>query len=771
MKKKSVFTQLVFILFLISVVPVSLIIYYNGRGMQKNSEKVIAEQMLEKMEANGRLSDALLSNIMYLSLDIVLTKEYIPLNNINTYDELNAQYQSVIAAMKVYQQLKNLTDRNDLVCSAFYYTEGSDYVIASNGYVIRKREYGDLQWLDEIINNSKRVKGIWYPRQIAVSGEADKEESIPVISYVYHISSLFTSANGVIVVDVDEKALNHLITSEETTMFEGGIVDSAGSVICYSDETKLYGSVSESAYIKDILELKQPSGWGVSKESNEKILYTYLVSDLYDWIYINTYSIESVFADSAAKLNSSILQAMGILFAGSIFVVFLALKISQPIKRLVKEFSTVTNDFESEDCEKNELEYLAEAVEKIRIQEKELNEKLQDREYVARRAVIGKLLFGEQISNSETVLLTQWFPYNHFIVCILAVDGLTKYQQETTHEVREYHRYLINEMIKEHFPDWIITGTCRYSSASIAVILNIKEYDRSLVMRQIKETIASIQIKCKKELGVSLSVGVSSVHNYFDNARICAEEAYEATKLRMLCGAGQILLYQDNEIERTAVYQGYIHEKRLSNYLESGDIDHISQELDQMVSEIKELHSISIDNITMVFNQLIGKVMIYLNENQFNANHVFGSYHNLYSSLSQKETLDEIKDFMVSIYEMIIVYQDKNGSKTEEDMCRMVLLYLQEHFKEDIDFEAVADMAGLSYSHLRKVIREESGKSLSDNLNLIRVEVAKEYLLNSDDPIAVIAERVGYHNVQAINRFFKKYEGITPGEYREKHHS
>ena len=45
-------------------------------------------------------------------------------------------------------------------------------------------------------------------------------------------------------------------------------------------------------------------------------------------------------------------------------------------------------------------------------------------------------------------------------------------------------------------------------------------------------------------------------------------------------------------------------------------------------------------------------------------------------------------------------------------------------------------------------------------------EEAKKLLTTTGLSISAIAEKVGYHNVQSINRFFKKYEGITPGEMR-----
>ncbi|MFS0614453.1 helix-turn-helix domain-containing protein [Lederbergia ruris] len=48
-----------------------------------------------------------------------------------------------------------------------------------------------------------------------------------------------------------------------------------------------------------------------------------------------------------------------------------------------------------------------------------------------------------------------------------------------------------------------------------------------------------------------------------------------------------------------------------------------------------------------------------------------------------------------------------------------------------------------------------------------RLTESKILLTNSNYTIREIAAQIGYNNVNSYIRFFKKYEGITPGEYRK----
>ena len=97
---------------------------------------------------------------------------------------------------------------------------------------------------------------------------------------------------------------------------------------------------------------------------------------------------------------------------------------------------------------------------------------------------------------------------------------------------------------------------------------------------------------------------------------------------------------------------------------------------------------------------------------------------------------------------------------------KRILEYLNEHYTEDILYEEVAQQMGISYSYLRKLVKEATGKSVSDYINKIRIEKVKTLLLTTDMTVEEIAGAVGYHNAKSITRYFKKFEGITPKEFK-----
>jgi branched-chain amino acid transport system substrate-binding protein len=90
------------------------------------------------------------------------------------------------------------------------------------------------------------------------------------------------------------------------------------------------------------------------------------------------------------------------------------------------------------------------------------------------------------------------------------------------------------------------------------------------------------------------------------------------------------------------------------------------------------------------------------------------------------------------------------------------------HLGEDLSTRYVAREFGLSPSRLQHLLRNQCNTTLGACIIGVRMEAAKSLLRNSMLSIAVIGMEVGYKDQGYFTRVFKKYERITPQEYRKK---
>ncbi|MCW8130309.1 MAG: AraC family transcriptional regulator [Planctomycetota bacterium] len=95
-----------------------------------------------------------------------------------------------------------------------------------------------------------------------------------------------------------------------------------------------------------------------------------------------------------------------------------------------------------------------------------------------------------------------------------------------------------------------------------------------------------------------------------------------------------------------------------------------------------------------------------------------------------------------------------------------VELILRQHFHEELTREDVAAQLNLSPGHLARLYRTVTGRTLHERITQLRMEAAKDLLLNSTSSITQIAFEVGYTSFSHFSKTFKDLEGTTPGDYR-----
>lgn len=83
--------------------------------------------------------------------------------------------------------------------------------------------------------------------------------------------------------------------------------------------------------------------------------------------------------------------------------------------------------------------------------------------------------------------------------------------------------------------------------------------------------------------------------------------------------------------------------------------------------------------------------------------------------------------------------------------------------------EQIADKLMVSQRYLSDTLKKETGKTSTEHLQLYLIDEAKNILLNPNKTISEVAYELGFEYPPYFSRLFKKKEGISPTEYREKY--
>lgn len=124
------------------------------------------------------------------------------------------------------------------------------------------------------------------------------------------------------------------------------------------------------------------------------------------------------------------------------------------------------------------------------------------------------------------------------------------------------------------------------------------------------------------------------------------------------------------------------------------------------------------------------------------------------------------------IIERDIEIKESNHKKLNHSnrVLEPALKYIEENYREEMFLEKVASISNVSPYYFSKLFKKEMGMNFIAYVTKYKVEKAKEMLKNTDIPIVDIAAELGYYECGYFTKIFKKIEGITPTNYRNKNY-
>ena len=92
--------------------------------------------------------------------------------------------------------------------------------------------------------------------------------------------------------------------------------------------------------------------------------------------------------------------------------------------------------------------------------------------------------------------------------------------------------------------------------------------------------------------------------------------------------------------------------------------------------------------------------------------------------------------------------------------------YIEKHKNEELSLADVAKAAGASVFHFCKVFHKVTGLKFTDYVTRVRLEDARNRLLNPNLRISEIAFTAGFQSLSQFNRVFKRLSGKSPTQFR-----
>ncbi len=266
---------------------------------------------------------------------------------------------------------------------------------------------------------------------------------------------------------------------------------------------------------------------------------------------------------------------------------------------------------------------------------------------------------------------------------------------------------------------------------------------------------------CKQRFTVC--IGVSSYAENLESLQRQYEEAVFAIDSRFFLENKTVIHYCS--VMSKSVHNEYILSRIMQELCGSlrRNPAESTEKLDAFLTLIEENNRYDVEYVKNIFVQIAFSVSQALYEHNTGAIRIktmdmileeVGGIH------SMQSIIDWLKQYIQESVQ--ILEQDRLSVSIQ---TRRILDYINTHYMEHIGLSDAAADAGISESHLCRLLRSETGETFVNILNKIRIQKALELIQSGGYKVYEVAETVGFSNYAYFYQIFKKITGRAPTEY------
>lgn len=141
-----------------------------------------------------------------------------------------------------------------------------------------------------------------------------------------------------------------------------------------------------------------------------------------------------------------------------------------------------------------------------------------------------------------------------------------------------------------------------------------------------------------------------------------------------------------------------------------------------------------------------------------------------YIKLKMYHNQNELKQAIYELFEDLLKQSEEESAQRGVDIVDEMIRYLHANYHLDLSLNDIAEQFHLSAGYVGILFKKSTGENFKDYFNQYKVEKAKQILQQENIKIKDLAERIGCNSTSSFIRIFKKYTGISPGQYAESLH-
>lgn len=356
---------------------------------------------------------------------------------------------------------------------------------------------------------------------------------------------------------------------------------------------------------------------------------------------------------------------------------------------------------------------------------------------------------------------------NWFAAAICKIDSESINKDNLSDNSIELKRFAVFNIVKELL-DSREAGETFIHDDGVVIILGVNCKDKTFARNKMLSVLETIRQTIGKFLTVTVSIGLGRIVQSTSDIRDSYLSSLTARSYKLILSGNKVIFVEDLEPGINSFFhlETAKEETLISNIKFKGDIE-IAESVDEIFMGLGESGA-SLKECQLYFVEIISSLMKLARLFNIESSEVLPENSEIFIELRNFNTIQEAKNWILRLSMNISKSISGKRSDASEVLFEKARDYIVENYSDpDLNVQKLSDYLYISPSYMNLLFRKKAGITFLKYLVKIRLEKAKEMLLDKSNKIAFVAEKVGYPDVSYFSYFFKKNTGVSPREFRK----
>ncbi len=384
-----------------------------------------------------------------------------------------------------------------------------------------------------------------------------------------------------------------------------------------------------------------------------------------------------------------------------------------------------------------------------------------------KESMISKLLLND-FYDEEELERNFNFPKKDSLYVAAVLDIYIKNAEIWNQEDKKLCHYAICNVMGDIFKEAMSFGTCMNENGMICIVFRLYHEDNAEL--QLQERMEQVCTVAEDYLGLVVTAYFGDLRTSLGEVNESYNEALALKKYQLFHDKKGVYFYSDTQTKPHLSKEYFSREdrKQLLSLMRANNHDGVHVLIRKVFAKMME-GNLDPDTVYMHVTDLFSVVLDFATEYRTELQKPNENV-SLFSHIMSAPSLEQLQKFVMDAADRVMAQINQKDIDSQAKLAQKVAEYIDANFANpNLKLEIIAGEFYINIQYLCSIFKKHRSTTIGNYILDVRMGNAQRELLDGAESITVVAYHCGYEDVGYFSKCFKRYFGLSPKKFIEKH--